>query len=99
MPRISHDKLSVKLRAIADPQRREILQMLGERGQCSIGKAVGMCASDVEERMKISQPTVSHHLRILTKAGLVIREKIGQWIWFRRNENELKTLGRELRGL
>ena len=99
MPKISHDKVSVKLRAIADLHRREILHMLGERGQCSIGKPVGMCASDVEARLGISQPTVYHHLRILTRAGLVTRQKVGQWIWFRRNENEVRVLGRELRGL
>ena len=99
MPKISNDKLSVKLRAIADLHRREILHMLGEKGQCSIDKPVGMCASDVEARLGIAQPTVSHHLRILTAAGLVTKEKVGQWIWFRRNEGEVRTLGKELRRL
>jgi ArsR family transcriptional regulator len=99
MPKISPDKLSLKLRAIADLHRREILHMLAERGQCSIDKPVGMCATDVEARLGISQPTVSHHLRILTRAGLVTRQKIGQWIWFRRNETEVKALGRDLRTL
>jgi ArsR family transcriptional regulator len=99
MPNISHDRLSVRLRAIADPHRREILGMLSERGQCSIHKPVGMCASDVEARLRIAQPTISHHLRILVGAGLVVKERIGQWIWFRRNENELRTLGKELKKL
>ena len=99
MPKISHDKLSVRLRAIADPHRREILHMLGERGQCSIDKPYGMCASDIEQRLKIAQPTISHHLRILVNAGLVIKERVGQWIWFHRNEPELKALGREMKNL
>jgi ArsR family transcriptional regulator, arsenate/arsenite/antimonite-responsive transcriptional repressor len=99
MPKISHDKLSVRLRAIADPHRREILRMLGERGQCSIDKPYGMCASDIEQRLKIAQPTISHHLRILVGAGLVIKERVGQWIWFHRNERELKALGREMKNL
>jgi len=97
MPNISKDETSVKLRAIADLHRREIPRMLGEKGQCSIDKPVGMCASDVEARLGIAQPTVSHHLRILTSAGLVTKEKVGQWIWFRRNEAAVKALGRELR--
>src|SRR5512142_2003299 len=97
MPKISHDKLSVKLRAIADPHRREILRMLGEKGQCSIDKPVGMCASDVEARLGIAQPTVSHHLRILAAAGLVTKQKVRQWIWFRRNESAVRALGRELK--
>jgi ArsR family transcriptional regulator len=99
MPKISNDKVSLKLRAIADLHRREILRMLGERGQCSIDKPVGMCASDVEARLGISQPTVSHHLRILSAAGLVTKQRVGQWIWFQRNEKEVKALGRELREL
>lgn len=99
MPKISHDKLSVKLRAIADPHRREILRMLAERGQCSIDKPVGMCASDVEARLKIAQPTISHHLRILVAAGLVVKERVGQWIWFHRNEDEVRALGKEIKNL
>ena len=99
MPRISHDKLSVRLRAIADSHRREILRMLAERGQCSIDKPYGMCASDIESRLKIAQPTISHHLRILVSAGLVVKERAGQWIWFHRNEPELKALGKEMKSL
>src|SRR3954469_21644002 len=86
------DLLSAKLRAIADPTRRQILHMLREKGQCSLDKPAGMCASDVEQRLSLAQPTVSHHLRLLKKAGLVETKKIGQWIWFRRNEAALRTL-------
>lgn len=99
MPKISNDRFSLKLRAIADLHRRKILRMLGERGQCSIEKPVGMCASDVEARLGISQPTVSHHLRILISAGLVTSQKVGHWMWYQRNEREVKALGRELKHL
>ena len=99
MPRISQDKLSVKIRAIADPHRRQILHMLSQRGKCSLDKPTGLCASDIEARLKISQPTISHHMRILAEAGLVEPKKIGQWMWYRRNEAELKSLAKELRGL
>ena len=64
--------------AVADPTRRRILQALKERGGCSIGKDVGLCASDIEQRIHLSQPTISHHMRILTKAGVVEASRSGR---------------------
>lgn len=80
------------LHALADPARRAILRALKEKGCCSIGKPVGLCACDIEARVKRSQPTVSHHMAILTRAGLVQAEKHGTWMWYRRNEKALKQL-------
>ena len=80
------------LHAVADPTRRAILRLLKEKGCCSIGKTVGLCACDIEARVKRSQPTVSHHMAILTGAGLVTAEKYGTWMWYRRNEKALKQL-------
>jgi len=85
------------LHAIADPARRRILQALKERGGCSIGKDVGLCASDVEQRVHLSQPTISHHMSILKKAGLVQAQKVGQWRWYRRNEAALREFARALK--
>ena len=88
------------LHALADPTRRAILRALKEKGCCSIGKAVGLCACDIEARIQRSQPTVSHHMSILTEAGLVTAEKQGTWMWYRRNEKAMKelveTLGAEV---
>jgi DNA-binding transcriptional ArsR family regulator len=86
-----------KIQAIADPSRRLILQALKERGGCSLDKPVGLCASDLEMRIKLSQPTISHHMSVLTRAGLVEAEKLGQWMWYRRNENALRNLMRSLK--
>jgi ArsR family transcriptional regulator len=83
--------------AVADPTRRRILQALKERGGCSIGKDVGLCASDIEQRIHLSQPTISHHMRMLTKAGVVEAKKLGLWMWYRRNEAALREFGRWLR--
>jgi ArsR family transcriptional regulator len=88
----SADKFVPALAAIADPVRRRILALLKEPGCCSLGKKTGMCACDVEERMKLTQPTISHHMRLLTRAGLVEAEKIGRWRWYRRNENAIREL-------
>ncbi|HVO81598.1 MAG TPA: metalloregulator ArsR/SmtB family transcription factor [Terriglobales bacterium] len=85
------------LHAIADPTRRRILQALKERGGCSIGKPVGLCASDIEMRVRLSQPTISHHMAILTKAGLVEAKKLGLWMWYRRNEEALREFTRSLK--
>jgi DNA-binding transcriptional ArsR family regulator len=85
------------LQAIADPTRRRILQALKERGGCSIGKDVGLCASDIEERVHLSQPTISHHMAILKKVGLVEAKKQGQWMWYRRNEKAITGLAGSLR--
>src|ERR671931_118700 len=78
------------LQAIGDPARRKILRLLKERGCCSIEKSTGMCACDIEARMKLSQPTISHHMRVLTNAGLVQATKIGPWMWYRRNEKAIQ---------
>ena len=89
--------LNRTLHAIADPTRRRILQALKERGASSIGKDEGLCASDIELRVHLSQPTISHHMSILKQAGLVEAKKLGQWMWYRRNETALREFARELR--
>lgn len=99
------------LHAIADPTRRRILQMLKDSDKCSIqenrglkttgnkdaGVASGLCAGDIEERVKLSQPTISHHMAILTRSGLVEAVKHSQWRWYRRNETALRRLVKTLR--
>jgi DNA-binding transcriptional ArsR family regulator len=84
------------LHAIADPVRRRILRALKEKGGCSIGKETGLCASDIEKRVKLAQPTVSHHMRILEKAQVVEAKREGHWRWYRRNE---KLIGEMTKGL
>jgi len=49
-----------------------------------------LCASDIEQPIPLSQPTVSHHMAMLSKAGLVDAKKIGLWRWYRRNETSLR---------
>jgi DNA-binding transcriptional ArsR family regulator len=93
----SEAELTRKLNAIADPARRNILAALKERGQNSIGKDVGLCASDIEQRMHLSQPTISHHMAVLKKAGLIDATKLGLWVWYRRNETAIRSLHRELK--
>jgi len=96
---LADQQLVEPLKAVADPTRLKILRLLKKKGQCSIGKGEGLCARDIKEHIQLSQPTISHHMSILKKAGLVHAEKQGLWMWYRRNEKALKELGRALSGL
>jgi DNA-binding transcriptional ArsR family regulator len=97
----SENSLDRALHAIADPTRRRILQALkeGEEEAKQKGSATGpsLCAGDIEGRVQLSQPTISHHMAILTKAGLVDAVKRGQWRWYRRNEKAIRMLMKTLR--
>jgi DNA-binding transcriptional ArsR family regulator len=96
----SPTSLDHTLNAIADPTRRRILGALKQRGPATapaMGRHAGLCAGDIEERVKLSQPTISHHMAILTRAGLVDAVKQGQWRWYRRNEKALRRLVKSLR--
>ena len=92
------------LQAIADPTRRRILQVLKQSRvpAKSPGAAPArdgcFCGGDIEERVQLSQPTISHHMAILAKAGLVEATKQGQWRWYRRNEKAIRQLVKSLRG-
>ena len=85
------------LRAIADPTRRRILAALKARGECSLGMKAGLCASDIDARVHLSELTISHHMAVLRRSGLVEGKKVGQWMWYRQNEAELRALAAGLK--
>jgi len=85
------------LHAIADPTRRRILQVLKD-GKNSEIRPGFLCGGDIQERIRLSQPTISHHMSILTKAGLVEATKQGQWRWYRRDEKAIRQVLKSLRG-
>lgn len=91
------------LKALADPVRLQIYKALGRTGVCSctsLGEDdEGMCCCDVEEVTGLSQPTVSHHLAILKRAGLVKAEKIGRWMYFRRDLDAICHLTSEMKSV
>ena len=91
------------LHAIADPTRRRILLVLKESGgeKTPTPKHIHsscLCGGDIEARIHLSQPTISHHMGILTKAGLVEATKYGQWRWYQRNERAIRRVVKMLRG-
>lgn len=89
--------LDTALHAIADPTRRRILVALKQRGTATASTNGRLCAGDIEEHLRLSQPTISHHMAILTKAGLVNATKQGQWRWYQRNEKALRRVVKALR--
>ena len=93
----SDDSLDRALHAIADPTRRRILQALRKGGK-SAGKDACLCAGDIEAHVALTQPTISHHMAILTKAGLVEAKKQGRWRWYKRNEKAIRQVLKTLSG-
>jgi ArsR family transcriptional regulator len=71
------------LKALTDETRLQIIEML------SCGK---MCACDILEKFNITQPTLSYHMKILTKSGLVIGIRNGAWIHYSLNTDNSKEL-------
>ena len=63
----------------------------------SPAKVMSLCAGDIEACVRLSQPTISHHMAILTKAGLVEAVKRGQWRWYRRNDKAIGQIVKLLR--
>lgn len=67
-------ELATRLKALSDPVRLQLINALASRAE--------VCACDFPALVQRSQPTVSHHLTVLVKAGLVHREQRGKWAWF-----------------
>lgn len=79
-------QLAAAFKVLADPARLRLLSL--------IANAPGGegCACDLMGPLGRSQPTISHHLSVLTEAGLVTREKRGKWAWYRVNPERLAVL-------
>ena len=68
------DELAAALKALADPVRLGLVYIIAAAGEG--------CACDFPAALDRSQPTISHHLSILVKAGILGREQRGKWAWF-----------------
>jgi DNA-binding transcriptional ArsR family regulator len=77
-------------KALANPVRRQILAWLKTPGEYFSEQEypidLGVCAGLIDQRTGLSQSTVSAHLATLQRAELVTSKRIGQWIFFKRNE-------------
>jgi DNA-binding transcriptional ArsR family regulator len=93
------------LRALANEKRLQILEWLKDpRAHFPPqvdGDLVrdGVCSVFIADKLRVSQPTASEHLKLLTQAGLVTPKRIKQWTFYRRNERRIREIKRDLRSL
>ena len=59
----------------------------------------GVCSVFIADKLGVSQPTASEHLKLLTQAGLVTPKRIKQWTFYKRNERRIREVKRDLRQL
>jgi DNA-binding transcriptional ArsR family regulator len=95
-------KIAIALRALANERRLQILEWLREprkhfREQVD-GDLVedGVCGLLIAEKLGVSAPTVSEHMRVLTAAKLVRVKRIKQWTMYRRNEAAIVAVKRAI---
>jgi ArsR family transcriptional regulator, arsenate/arsenite/antimonite-responsive transcriptional repressor len=79
------DATAALFRALGDPARVRILNLLATTEE-------PVCVCNLVEPLELSQPTVSHHLKKLTDAGLLDREQRGKWAYFSLNEEAMTRL-------
>jgi ArsR family transcriptional regulator, arsenate/arsenite/antimonite-responsive transcriptional repressor len=83
-------ELAEVLAALADPVRLRLLSLVAAEGE--------VCSCALEEPLGKSQPTVSHHTRVLVEAGLLTGEKRGRWMWWSIAPGRLAAVRRALGG-
>ena len=85
--RLDHDEaeqLAAVLKTLADPIRLRLVNLVADAGE--------ICACDLPAVLDRSQPTVSHHLSQLVRAGILEREQRGKWAWFRLRRDQLERV-------
>jgi ArsR family transcriptional regulator len=73
-------------KALGDETRLEMLGLIAASGMAEL------CACDIEGHFALSQPTISHHLKILRDAGLVTGERRGTWVYYSLDKDTLRLL-------
>lgn len=80
------DRLAAQFAALSDPVRLRLLSLLATSSEGAV------CACDLVEPLQRSQPTVSHHLKVLAQAGLVTNERRGRNVWYSVVPSALESL-------
>jgi ArsR family transcriptional regulator, arsenate/arsenite/antimonite-responsive transcriptional repressor len=80
------DRLAGALRVVAEPARLRLLSLIAAR------PGAEACVCELTEPLGLSQPTVSHHLKVLHEAGVLERQKRGRWVFYRLNPEPLGLL-------
>src|ERR1035438_2918848 len=82
--------LAAVLAALADPVRLRLISILAAQGE--------VCSCNREQPLGKSQPTISHHTRVLARAGLIEGDKRGKWTWWRIVPDRLAAVRQVLGG-
>jgi ArsR family transcriptional regulator len=80
------ERIAPLLKAIADPVRLRLLSLVAAHDG---GEA---CVCDLNDAFDLSQPTISHHLKVLHETGLLERSKRGVWVYYRVHQEALSDL-------
>lgn len=80
------EQLAVTLKALADPARLRLLSVV------AASQDQEACVCDLIDPIGLSQPTVSHHLKVLTEAGFLTRSKRGTWAYYRLQPSALTAV-------
>jgi ArsR family transcriptional regulator len=87
------ERLAAVLKALAEPTRLRLISLIAAHG--AAGQA---CVCDLTEPVGLSQPTVSHHLKVLADAGLIVREQRGKWAYYSLVPGALEAIAGALTG-
>ena len=87
------ERIAPLLKALADPVRLRLLSLVASHGD---GEA---CVCDLNDAFDLSQPTISHHLKVLHEVGLLDRSKRGVWVYYRVRTESLSALSALLGGV
>jgi ArsR family transcriptional regulator len=79
-------ELAVRLKALADPARLRLMSLIASH------EGAEACVCDVSVGLDLSQPTISHHLKVLRTAGLLTAERRGSWVYYRVVSDALQQL-------
>jgi ArsR family transcriptional regulator len=85
---IEAEDLAQIFAALSDPVRLRMLSLIASEDEA--------CSCNLEEPLAKSQPTISHHTRILAEAGLIVGEKRGRWIWWHAVPERIRQVARIL---
>lgn len=86
-------------KALADPQRLRVLHLLAHPPVNACAAPGSVCACDITTHLGLSQPTVSHHMRLLVQAGLVTATRRGKWMVYTLNTPGFEAAEAQLRTL
>ena len=89
LPAAERERVVAAFKALADPTRLDVFRLIA-------AQVAPICACDVVDRFDVSQPTISHHLKVLREAGLLTVSRRGVWAYYAADPRGLALLRESL---